>query len=162
MFAKADCSKNPQIKNQRWSLHGFQPLHFVCDLFGCKLWLQSIQNHDWHRFQAFARSHLKSDSRWAVWFESEQTPFPRTGRQSGPAAWYRIRIGTCSFVSTSYFYSENNEWLQDWGKRWALLCCDEIYKALKPYWLLNWVRIARVVACFPQASRSLPAATAAY
>ena len=29
----------------------------------------------------------------------------------------------------------------------------EIYKALKPYWLLNWVSIARVVACFPQASR---------
>ena len=37
----------------------------------------------------------------------------------------------------------------------------EIYKALKPYWLLNWVSIARVVACFPQASRSRPAATAA-
>ena len=36
----------------------------------------------------------------------------------------------------------------------------EIYKALKPCWLLNWVSIARVVACFPQASRSLPAATA--
>ena len=37
----------------------------------------------------------------------------------------------------------------------------EIYKALKPCWLLNWVSIARVVACFPQASLSLPAATAA-
>ena len=37
----------------------------------------------------------------------------------------------------------------------------EIYKALKPCWLLNWVSIARVVACFPQASRSRPAATAA-
>ena len=38
----------------------------------------------------------------------------------------------------------------------------EIYKALKPCWLLNWVSIARVVACFPQASQSLPAATASY
>ena len=37
----------------------------------------------------------------------------------------------------------------------------EIYKALKPYWLLNWFSIARVVACFPQASRSRPSATAA-
>ena len=36
-----------------------------------------------------------------------------------------------------------------------------IYKALKPCWLLNWVSIARVVACFPQASRPRPAATAA-
>ena len=35
----------------------------------------------------------------------------------------------------------------------------EIYKALKPCWLLNWVSIARVVACFPQASQSLPAAS---
>ena len=37
----------------------------------------------------------------------------------------------------------------------------EIVKALKPYWLLNWTSFARVVACFPQASLSLPAATAA-
>ena len=35
------------------------------------------------------------------------------------------------------------------------------YKALKPCWLLNWVSIARVVACFPQATSSLPTATAA-
>ena len=37
----------------------------------------------------------------------------------------------------------------------------EIYKALKPCWLLNWVSIARAIACFPQVSRSRPAATAA-
>ena len=37
----------------------------------------------------------------------------------------------------------------------------EIYNALKPCWLLNWVCIARVVACFPQASLSRPAATTA-
>ena len=37
----------------------------------------------------------------------------------------------------------------------------KIYKALKPCWLLNWLSIASVVACFPQASRSLPAVTAA-
>ena len=41
------------------------------------------------------------------------------------------------------------------------LSLPKIYKALKPCWFLNWVRITRVVACFPQASLSLPAATAA-
>ena len=33
------------------SLHCFQTLHFICNWFGCKLWLQSIQNHARHRFQ---------------------------------------------------------------------------------------------------------------
>ena len=65
MFTKEDCLKNLRIENrssscQCWSLHGFQTLHFICYLFGCKLWLQSIQNYAWHRFQAFARRHLKS------------------------------------------------------------------------------------------------------
>ena len=34
-------------------------------------------------------------SRCAVRFESEQTPFPRTGRRFRPAALHRIRFGTC-------------------------------------------------------------------
>ena len=38
---------------------------------------------------------------------------------------------------------------------------QDIYKALKPFWLSNWVSIARVVARFSQASLSRPAATAA-
>ena len=42
-------------------------------------------------------------------------------------------------------------------KKKSDLSLPEIYKALKPCWLLNWVSIARVEACFPQA----PAATAA-
>ena len=37
----------------------------------------------------------------------------------------------------------------------------EIYKALKLFWLSNGVSIARVVARFPHASRSRPAATTA-
>ena len=47
-----------QIENlssscQRWSLwYGFQTKHFICYLFGCKLWLQLIQN----RF--FVNDHL--------------------------------------------------------------------------------------------------------
>ena len=47
-----------------------------------------------------------------------------------------------------------------WKKKSDTLL-PENYKALKPNWLLNWVSIARVVALFPQASWSLPAATAA-
>ena len=37
----------------------------------------------------------------------------------------------------------------------------DIYKALRPCWLSNRVSIARVMAHFPQVSRSLPVATAA-
>ena len=126
-------------------------------------------------------------SRCAVRFESEQTPFPLAGRRLRSAALHRIWFGTCCFVPMSYFYSETNEWLQDWAKRQALLWSaltrqqlladsikifishekksdslrPDIYKALKPFWLSNWVSIARVVAHFPQASWSRPAATAA-
>ena len=94
-------------------------------------------------------------SRCPVRLESEQTPFPWTGRQFRPAALDRIRFGTCSFVPMSYFYSETN----DWAKPWVLLCSatisrqlhrnfishqkqsdsllPEIYKVLKPCWLLT-------------------------
>ena len=44
--------------------------------------MQSIQNHARHRFQAFARRRAAIQSGYAanaVQFESEQTPFPRTG-----------------------------------------------------------------------------------
>ena len=36
-----------------------------------------------------------------------------------------------------------------------------IYKALKRFWLFNWLSITRAVAMFPQASQLWPAATAA-
>ena len=45
-------------------------------------------------------------------------------------------------------------------KKKSDLSQPKIYKALKPCWLLNCVSMARVVACFPQASLWLPAATA--
>ena len=83
-----------------------------------KLWLQSIQNHAWHRLQAFACCHL---SCCAVQFESEQTPLSRTGRRLSSAVLHRIRLGTCCFVPMSYFYSETNEWSKDWVKLLARL-----------------------------------------
>ena len=42
-----------------------------------------------------------------------------------------------------------------------LLIAAKIYKASKPFWLLNWVSIARVVVCLAQANWVLPAAIAA-
>ena len=45
----------------------------------------------------------------AVRFESEQTPYSRTGSRFRPAALHRIRFGTCCFVAMSYFYSETND-----------------------------------------------------
>ena len=49
-------------------------------------------------------------SRCAVRFESEQIPFPRTGRPCRTAALHRIRFWICGFVPMSYFCSETNEW----------------------------------------------------
>ena len=55
-------SSNQKLKVvlSTWSLHCFQTIHFICDRFDCKLWLQSFHNHARHHFQAFARCHLKS------------------------------------------------------------------------------------------------------
>ena len=60
LLKKSSNRKSKHVSCQRGSLHGFQTQHFICDQFGCKLWLLSIQNHARHRFQAFARRHLKS------------------------------------------------------------------------------------------------------
>ena len=113
-------------------------------------------------------------------------PFPWTCRLLRSAALYRIQLVTCFFVPMPYLYSETNYWSNDWAiERSDVLCFGqyqllaksikifisrelkrclewpEIYKALKTCCLLNWVSIARVVACCPQASRLLPTATAA-
>ena len=107
VVTKADCSKNLQIENrssscQRWSLHGFQTSHFICNRFGCKPWLQSIQNHARHHFKAFARCHLKSLCR---------RPFLRqlvdldqllcTGFNSEPAVFFLCHIFTQRPMSDS-------------------------------------------------------------
>ena len=47
-----------------------------------------------------------------------------------------------------------------WKTKW-LVAAWYLYKALKPFWLSNWVRITRVAARFSQASKSMPAATIA-
>ena len=86
---------------QRWSLHGFQTSHFICYRFGCKLWLQLIQNHARHRFQAFARSHLKSlCCSIRIWADASSSDSSSTSTLHG------IRFETCCFVPMSYLYSE--------------------------------------------------------
>ena len=80
-----------------WSLHGSQTLHSICHQFGCKLWLQLIQNHTWHCFQAFECSYLKSlRCSIRIW----ATPFPLTGRWFRPAALHMIWLGTCWMFAT--------------------------------------------------------------
>ena len=105
MFTKAECSKNLQIENrslssQRRSLHGFQTSQFICDQFGYKLCLLSLQNHAWHRFQAFAHRHLKSlCCLIRIWADT----LSLTGPLFRPAALHRIQFRTCCFVPMSYF-----------------------------------------------------------
>ena len=52
-------------------------------------------------------SRAAMESSCAVWFKSEQMPFPKTGCRFRPAALHRIRLGTCCFVP---MYSETNDW----------------------------------------------------
>ena len=164
-------------KSSRWSLHGFQTSHFICYRFGCKPWLDRFRITPDIIPKLFCAAIW---SRCAVRFESEQTPFPRTGRRLRSAALHRILFGTCGFVPMSYFYSETNARLG--GAMCAALVCNNFWpipwefyfpmktksvvtarylQSIKLFSLSNWVSIARVVASFHQASWSLPEATAA-
>ena len=109
-------------------------------------------------------------SRCAVRLESEQTPFSWTGH---------MRLCSCViFLLRDQWQIE--KWSEAMGaalignnflpitskisfrmKTKSKSSRPEIYKSLKPCWLLKWASIAKVVGCFPQASRSLPTATGA-
>ena len=160
------------------STHGFQTSHFICDQFGCKLSLRSIQNYALHRFQAFACRNPKSlrcSIRRRIWADA----LPWKGRRYRPTALHRIR----NMWFCSYIFLLRDEWMIErfseamgsalvcnnfspilwkfhftWKKRWFVTARN--LQSIKPYWLLNWVSIARMVACFPQASWLLHAATA--
>ena len=125
----------------------FQTSHFICNLFGCKLWLQSIQNHcdSWHCFQAVARSHLKLLC--CSKKKSEQMPFPRTGHLCKPAALHRVLLGTSSFVPMSYFYSETNDRWKDWAKLWAALGAALVGNNLSPISLKFSFHMKKMVTC---------------
>ena len=113
------------MSSQCTFLHDFQTLHFICYLFGCKLLLQSIQNHCRDSFQAFAHRHLE----WLCFsLESELTPFCRTGCQFRSATLHRIWFRTCWFVPMSCFYSEASDWLKDWAKWCTALVGNKIWQ----------------------------------
>ena len=78
MFTKKDCWKNLQIENllscQRWSLQGYQTLHFICERFatvGC------------YRFRItpdFVSKHCTPPSEVAALFDSNLSRLPFLGQ----------------------------------------------------------------------------------
>ena len=101
-FTIANCSQNLWIENwstsiQCKSLHIVRTSHFICDSFGCKLWLQSIQNYAKDRSQGFACSHLK----WLCCLIGMWADFSKTSRRYRSAALHRIWFGPFGFVTMS-------------------------------------------------------------
>ena len=150
MFTKEDCSKNLQIENrssscQRWSLHGFQTSHFICNWFDCKVVSANFGCNQF-RIMPDIVSKLLRAAIWsccaqcAVLFESEQSPFPGqwTGYRLISAALHRIQSWTSCFVPMSYFYSETIEWLKYWAKQWALLCSATTSRQFHPNFHFTW------------------------
>ena len=61
-------SKTLHICCQFWSLHGFQTSFFIGNQFGCKLWLQSIQNYVRDCFQALLTGGIAIQTpEWLCW-----------------------------------------------------------------------------------------------
>ena len=101
--------ENWTSSSQHWSQDGFQhSISFATNLtanFGCYRFRITLMIPD--VISKLLRTAIWS--RCAVQFESEQTPFSRTGHWLRSAALYRIVLGTCGFV------------LKGWAKQWALL-----------------------------------------
>ena len=169
MFAKADCAKNLQIENQACLSTLVTTLLSDITFHLLPIWLQTlvaiVSESCLTLFPSFCTTIW---SCCAVQFKSEQTPFPQTSCRFRPAALHHILLRDQRLI----------ERLSELRKHWAIpwlarTCCipskfsreksdllqPEIYKALKPFWLLNWVRLARVVAYFhiflERASRQL-------
>ena len=177
---KKSSNQNWSLICQGWSLHGFQTSHFICNQFGCKLWLQSIQNHAWHRFQDFARRHLKllccSIRIWADSLSSGRstTKVCCFAQDSIRNMWF------CSYVIfllrdqwmikglskamsvalvSNKFLLIPSKYSFHMKKKW--LVTAHYLQSMKFFCFLNWISFTRVVARCPQASQSLPTATAA-
>ena len=179
MFTKEDCSKNLQIENrssscQRWSLHGFQTSHFICYRFGSVQILVAIDSElrltsfpsfcaqpsevtalfDWNLSRRpFLRQVVNTDlllctgsirnmrfCSCVIFLLRDEWMIERLSEAMG-AAWS---------ATTSRWFHEN--FIPHEDKKW--LVAAQNLQSIKPYWLLNWISIARVVACFLQASLS--------
>ena len=114
-------SELKKVKIKYWSSSCqccFQTSHLICNQFGCKLWLQWIQNHARHRFQAIAQRHLKSQC-FLILIWADALFFERLTNEICCFAQDSIwNMWICSYV---IFYSKTNEVSKDWAKLWALL-----------------------------------------
>ena len=141
--------------------------------------MQSIQNHAWHRCHDFGRCHLKllccSIQIRADALSLDRRPFLGqdldlllcTGFDLELAVLFLYHISTQRPINDKRLSKEMNVVLvsnnfslirnfQFKRKKWVTRCCPK----LKTCWILNWVSIARVASCFPQASQQLLTATA--
>ena len=113
----------------------------------------------------------------AVWFESEQMTFSKTGCRLRSGALQMIQFGTrlqqavlllCHNFTQSLSQRSINDWkIESMVQLWfvitsrsienflvhfawkrSVLSLPESYNAQKPFWLSNWVRISSVVARF--------------
>ena len=158
----------------------FSNIASICNQFGCKFWLRLIQNHPRHRLKAFARLHLKlmccsiwiwahalSSDRSSIWiycFAHDSI----WNMQICPYAlflfsdlWMIEKLSEtirAALVSNKFSWTPSKLYFTR-GKNSSSR--PKIYKALKHFWLLNWVSITRVVGRSPQASRYRPAVTVA-
>ena len=175
VFTWADCSKNLQIENrnsfcQDWWLHGLQhrislnsfatdcAANFDCNQFRIAPDIVSklLRAAIWSRsIRIWADALFLQDSirnMWFCFYVRFLTQKPMTDRKiqrSNERVFGRQQLLANSIEN---FISH---------EKGSHSSRPDIYKALKPCWLSNWVSITRVVACFPQASLSRPAATAA-
>ena len=139
----ADCRENLQIENRSSSsqcsrslLHSFPTLNFICDWFGCKIWLQLIQNHARDRFKLLRTTIYSGCTAW-LW--SEQTPFSGTGRQlttSSQICRFQILI----FKSKQCFAQDEGCLVQN-GNSMEL---DTVDQQLEPYRVVSlWCDLGR-------------------
>ena len=90
---------------------------FICNRYGCKVWLQSIQNYTWHCFQAFAHCHLKQLS-CSIWIWEDTISSDRS------------LIQTCCFAQDLI----RNMWF-----------CSYIIFLLRDKWMIE--RFSKVIGC---------------
>ena len=130
----------------------------ICNIFGRKPWLQSIQNHARSRFQAFKHRHLKCLCRligiWLIWADALFSD--RSSISICCFAQDSIRnMLICSYALFSLI-DMNDRTIERSDERgfgwWQVLANSikisfhvktnsssqpEIYKAWKPFWLSN-------------------------
>ena len=103
------------------SAYAFQTLHFICEWFGCKLWLLLIQNHARHCFQAVAHLHLKSLC-CSVWIWADALFFRQVvNLDPSRTCFAQHSIWNMLFCSYVIFLLRDQGMIESIVKQWALL-----------------------------------------